>query len=505
VRAPSRASVPLAGSDDRLEPSADRPERAPRDLELDLANRLFEAGRYEEAGRGYAALARQNRLPANRKEHWAYCRAVAVARRIEARPRSAREWDEIEGEVQSIQRLAPRIWLGEYLRNKVAETRRAGRRPWARADDLVVRGSAPDEVPAQPQRFGRLLGRTRGASAAAPQVGGGTASNPSVAPASEQPLNLPGPAPRPDVRDAQDEVTAAGAAAGPSGTQGDADRHDDFARSRVEDGAPAGVEAATPAAIDWQTHETPNFRIYHCDPALAQRAAEVAESVRTAQAKRWSSPATRATWTPRCDLYLYPSSRDYARATGQPENSPGISTMANNGVRVLSRRMNLRADNPQLLTTILPHEVTHIVLADLFVAQQIPRWADEGLAVLAEPLREQHLRAAELQGPLEAGRVFDLTQLMAMDYPEAKDWSLYYAQSVSLTRYLVEQGPPERFIRFVRDSQRSGPEAALHNVYQIDGLPVLRDRWLDYARKQVAVSTAVGRDGEGQPPTTERR
>ena len=45
---------------------------------------------------------------------------------------------------------------------------------------------------------------------------------------------------------------------------------------------------------------------------------------------------------------------------------------------------------------------------------------------------------------------------MAMDYPDAKDWSLYYAQSVSLTRFLVEQGPPEQFVQFVRNSHRDG-------------------------------------------------
>ncbi len=52
------------------------------------------------------------------------------------------------------------------------------------------------------------------------------------------------------------------------------------------------------------------------------------------------------------------------------------------------------------MTAILPHEVTHVVLADLFTTQQIPRWADEGIAVLAEPNAEQEIRAAELQEPL---------------------------------------------------------------------------------------------------------
>ncbi len=64
--------------------------------------------------------------------------------------------------------------------------------------------------------------------------------------------------------------------------------------------------------------------------------------------------------------------------------------------------------------------MTHIVLADVFIAQQIPRWADEGIAVLAEPLTEQRSREAELQEPLESGRIFQVGQLMAMDYPDQK-------------------------------------------------------------------------------------
>src|SRR5262249_29870343 len=148
-------------------------------------------------------------------------------------------------------------------------------------------------------------------------------------------------------------------------------------------------------------------------------------------------------WTPPCELYLYPSGNALARETNQPESSQGFSTIACNGNKITSRRTNLRADHPQLLTAVLPHEITHVVLADLFTVEQIPRWADEGIAVLSEPPTDQQSRAAELEAPLAAGRVFELQKLMAMDYPDSKDWSLYYAQSVSLTRFLVELGEPE--------------------------------------------------------------
>ena len=138
--------------------------------------------------------------------------------------------------------------------------------------------------------------------------------------------------------------------------------------------------------IAWQTYETPNFRVFHQNARLAEAAANAAESVRADQARRWSSPTADRPWTPRCDLYLYPTGKVFAKETDQPESSPGFSTMMCNGNRVVARRMNLRADHPLLVTAILPHEVTHVVLADLFTTQQIPRWADEGLAVLAEPI-----------------------------------------------------------------------------------------------------------------------
>jgi hypothetical protein len=411
--------------------------RPPAGPNLTDADRLFQSRRYDEAERAYSALARLNRLPPERRPHWAYCRWVAVVRRINGRPRSAREWDEIEAEVQNIQRLTPGSWYGEYLCNWIGEARRSGRRPPASRDNLVIRGSAPDDD--QTARSPRLFGRLRG-SGSTPSRQGDTAAPPSASAGAEKLLALPGaatdadaalPARNSDQDDAprsrpasstdapgQEEPDIAAQTSSRQGTKSPpAPAHPagGAPRIRVEDGSPAQGEPADSEPITWRIHETPNFRIYHCDPALALRTAEVAESVRTAQGKQWNNPAARSAWIPRCDLYLYPTARAYALATGQPEVSPGVSTMSSNGAHILSRRMNLRADNPQLLTTILPHEVTHIVLADLFIVQQIPRWADEGIAVLAEPLREQHLRAAELQGPLESGQLFDLARLMVMD------------------------------------------------------------------------------------------
>ena len=98
-----------------------------------------------------------------------------------SRPRSAREWDDIEAEVRSIQRLTPGNWYAEYLINKIAEARHARRRPAAASDGMVVRGSAPEEpspqlqpeaqaqppAPAPSRR--RIFGRSRGPAAVTEQ------------------------------------------------------------------------------------------------------------------------------------------------------------------------------------------------------------------------------------------------------------------------------------------------------------------------------------------------
>lgn len=442
---------------------------------LAQADRLFTSKKYEDAGRIYARLAALNQLPTQRKQVWAYCRWVGVVAKINGPPKSDREWNEIEQEIRSVQRLVPGNWYGEYLQNRAAEARRAA----GRSGKLVVRGSAPEEN--SPRKFPRLLGRSHPRSTPPAQLADAT-------PAGEQALGLPN-------ADLHEETPR------PAGGNRNAAANPQSMAAPVPV-APTETPAARP--LSWHVHESANFRVYHVDAAMALEASKAAEAVRASQAKRWRSLATRSTWTPKCDIYLYPTPRDFAQMTGQPETSPGFSTMGVNGNRIIARRVNLRADHPQILTAILPHEVTHVVLADLFTEKQIPRWADEGMAVLAEPVSEQHSRAVDLAAPFEQNRLFRLSELMAIDYPNAESWALYYAQSVSLTQFLVEQASPEQFVSFVRSAQRHGIEHALREVYQIEGFPDLESRWQTYARHQITTLTAAKEEPAAAADVTRR-
>ena len=455
--------------------------------ELDQADRWFTDKKYTEAGRAYARLAAQNQLPAQRKQVWAYCRWVAVVALINAHPQSDQEWDAIEQEVRSIQKLTPGNWYGEYLQNRVAEARR-GARGNGRAGKMVVRGSAPEDDP--PPRFPRFLGRARPAATSPPGAspnGGGEQSLGLPAASASQDLNTGAKRKLPAAKLKSKRATGTAIRRVPPGRL----RCNGPARKFPPVGTKRHHHPPCPCPGTFAKH--PIFGFTTRIPLMPRRRQRPPRPF-AQQARRWGSPAARAPWSPPCDIYLYPTPGDFARLTGQPETSPGFSTMGVNGNRIVARRVNLRADHPQLLTAILPHEVTHVVLADLFTQQQIPRWADEGMAVLAEPKAEQVSRASELNDPLKEGRVFKLSELMAIDYPSAEAWNLYYAQSVSLTQFLVEQGSPERFVSFVRGAQRKGIEIALRESYQIDGFAELENRWQTFARRQAAEIATSSRD-----------
>jgi hypothetical protein len=444
--------LPEPPADEPGRPVSTRPEstiaRASEpEPDLASADAAFRAQKYDEAGRIYAALARANRLPKSRNDHWVYCRCADVVRRINANPRTAQEWSAIQAEIQQIRALSPQNWYGEYLRNLATERSTGAPKNKKPSNQMVIRGAAPDE-------------------STAPEL---------VSPASPIPLR-----PR----------TSQAGPSRPAPTFGNEE--------------PDRVAQPSSAIGNWQVLMTPNFRILHADAALAERVARTAETARDEQTRRWTGKPPRGGWAPRCDIYLYPSASLFARMTGQPEDSPGFSTMGLNGGKIVARRMNLRADHPNLLAAIVPHEVTHVVLADLFPDQQIPRWADEGMAVLAEPTSEQHLRAADLAEPLASGRLFRVDQLMVMDYPEGQHWALYYAQSVSLTRYLVELGTPVQFVQFLQASQRGNPEQELRRIYQIEGFAELQRRWVAAARSAPTAATASA-NGRAQTPAERRR
>ncbi|MBL8796508.1 MAG: hypothetical protein JNM56_21590 [Planctomycetia bacterium] len=246
----------------------------------------------------------------------------------------------------------------------------------------------------------------------------------------------------------------------------------------------------------WSRTETPNFRIYHNQSQdVAEQAAQIAERTRSDMGRKWFG-GLKEDWNPRCDLFLHATAQDYSRVTGVAANSPGHSSIRSEGTRVLSRRIDLHCeDAANMLKAVLPHETTHVILAGQYGEQPVPRWADEGIAVLTEPRDkvERHLR--NLTRCRQESTLFHVRQLMQLnDYPEPRRISAFYAQSVSLVDYLTTQKGPQVLTDFLRDAQKTGYEQALNRHYGFRTFDDLHQRWSQQAFGEGATAAA----GAGQ-------
>lgn len=238
------------------------------------------------------------------------------------------------------------------------------------------------------------------------------------------------------------------------------------------------VKHTGPYQGNWYLAETKNFRVWHhLNQADATQVAKSSEACRVEAAMKWFG-AVGNDWTPICEIYLHPTAQEYSKSTGAPVASPGHTTLKTEGVRVLSRRIDLHTDEANMMTGVLPHETTHVVLAGRMGDQPVPRWADEGMAVLSEPKNRIQKHLDNLPKHARENTLFHVSRLMEMaDYPEPKLVGPFYAQSVSLVDYLTRLKGPQAFSEFMKDGLKNGYESALSRHYGIQSYNDLNQSW----------------------------
>jgi hypothetical protein len=234
----------------------------------------------------------------------------------------------------------------------------------------------------------------------------------------------------------------------------------------------------------WHCSTTESFQVYSTDPKLAPRLADHCEARRTQLANRWLGDSTIDSWGKcRCIVVVHPSAKEYALAVGRGgEHTSGCSTARVNKGVVEYRRIDLRSDRGDPLTAALPHELTHVVLTERFLDRPIPRWADEGMAILADPLPKQqgHQRDAQL-ATASAARFTARELLHLADYPPPSRQTAFYGQSAALVKFFVSRGGHAKFLDFVERSMTEGSDKALHVVYQIANATELERLWVRHA------------------------
>jgi RNA polymerase sigma factor (sigma-70 family) len=212
--------------------------------------------------------------------------------------------------------------------------------------------------------------------------------------------------------------------------------------------------------------ETPNFSVSGVPPRVARLIAESAERHRKEVAERWLGKAL-PNWPEPCPIEVRINDK----------GSPGGATTFAFLERKIEMRMRLEGSLDRLLADTLPHEVTHTVLATHF-GKSVPRWADEGIAMLNESPEEQQRHQRLFHELAAERRNIKLDKLFKFkDYPD--DVMVLFAQGFSVTHFLVERKDRPTLLKFVKDGMDSGWDKAAKKHYGFGDVAELEQSWLD--------------------------
>jgi hypothetical protein len=144
--------------------------------------------------------------------------------------------------------------------------------------------------------------------------------------------------------------------------------------------------------------------------------------------------------------------------------------------------MQLQGSRERILDSVLPHEITHTILATHF-GRPLPRWADEGAATSVEHASERTKQDRLLVEFLTTNRGIAFNRMFAMkEYP--RDILPLYSQGYSLARFLIAQGGKHKFVEYVGDGMRwNNWTAATAKHYSMQSLSELQLAWLDWVRR----------------------
>ncbi len=224
-------------------------------------------------------------------------------------------------------------------------------------------------------------------------------------------------------------------------------------------------------------YETTNFSVENAPSArLAKKFCEDAERYRHELALKWLGKIM-PDWSTKCPITV---------KVGENLGAGGATSFIFQDGEVYGWEMNIQGSAQRILDSVLPHEITHMVLASHF-RQPVQRWLDEGAATSVEHVSEKDNYRNMLRHFLrdDVRKCLPFRQMVAMkDYPA--DPMPFYAQGFSVVEYLLALGDelgddgPRRLVRFAETGLQNGDwDLALREHYDIDNLGQLqRERWI---------------------------
>jgi len=217
---------------------------------------------------------------------------------------------------------------------------------------------------------------------------------------------------------------------------------------------------------------SPNFRVIARNASLANQVAAEAERTRKELAIHWLGQEI-PNWPQPCPLIVNDGNM---LANGETK----YTLIPEGGVA--NFQMTVSGSVERILDSVLPHEITHTILASHFSAlgKPIPRWADEGACTTVEHVSERSKHDHMLVRYLSEGRGIPFAVLFSLrEYPP--DIMPLYAQGYSLSCFLIAQGGPRQFVKFLeRGMETEDWVAAVEEFYEYPLIGKLQTAWNDW-------------------------
>ncbi len=237
---------------------------------------------------------------------------------------------------------------------------------------------------------------------------------------------------------------------------------------------------------------TANFVVEAPTVEIAQRVGQWAEYYRQQKAIQWIG-REMPQWPVRCPLQV----------TVTRSGAGGATSFEFQQGQVF-QTMHIEGPLDRLIASVLPHEVTHTVFAHYFRCP-VPRWADEGGAVLSEDDIERSHHDMLVRQIINSGHAIPLGRLFPMkQYPS--DVAALYAEGYSVSDFLVSVSNRQTFLGFVAHGMQYGWDSAARTYYHYQNVDQLQTAWLDHLRRPRQSPTLLAQNNTGGEPfeTTNR-
>jgi len=220
------------------------------------------------------------------------------------------------------------------------------------------------------------------------------------------------------------------------------------------------------AEVNAADFRTQNFIVMAPTDDLARAVGEAAEAYRRDLSEHWLG-RTLPPWPTPCPIRVIAG------------NLPAQGMTQYNRSPVRDFQMEVVGSPERILDSVLPHEVTHTILATHF-GRPLPRWADEGICTTVEHESEREKHEAKLREFLTSRRGIAMNKLFLLtEYPS--DVLPMYAQGYSVCQFLIAQRGPAQFVAFLGDyMQNPSWTDSIRRHYGYDSLAELQEQWLGW-------------------------